>query len=121
MADVVREAGGVDDVGVAAQVLGDPAADLRDLQRVREPGARRAADLGALPRPDDLGLAGEAAQRRGVQHPGAVAGERAAAIRTGRALRGLRQRAGAIVLGVEVVVGHPTPLVSVSTEAWVSW
>ena len=50
--DVVGQPGGVDDVGVGAQLLGDAAADLRDLQRVRQPGPRDAADLGALPRAD---------------------------------------------------------------------
>ena len=41
-----------------------------------------AAHLGALPRPDDLGLARQPAQRRRVQHPGPVAGERAAPLRS---------------------------------------
>src|SRR6185503_309869 len=116
VADVVREPGGVDDVGVAPEVLGDPPPDLGHLQRVREPGARRAADLRALTRPDDLRLAREPPQRRGVQHAGAVAGERAAALDAPGVLRGLGDAARAVVLAVE---GHPRPEVSVSTEACV--
>jgi hypothetical protein len=135
MADVVGEPGGVHDVRVAAQLLGDPAADLRDLQRVRQPGARDAADLGALPRPDDLGLPREPAQRGGVQDSGAVPGERAAALAAdafaqARALRrfGEEAGAGALVVGVRSGVRtapfdgerHPSPVFSVSTDAWVS-
>ena len=62
--EVVRQAGGLDQIGVAAERLADSATDLRALQGVGEPGAREVA----LPRHDDLGLAGEPAQRRGVQH-----------------------------------------------------
>ncbi len=40
MADVVRETGGVDDVRIAAERGADLAADLRDLERVGQPGAR---------------------------------------------------------------------------------
>ena len=117
----------VHDVGVAAQLLGDLAADLGDLQRVREPGPRDAADLGPLPRPDDLGLAGQPAQRRRVQHPGAVPGERAAPRRPPGVLRRLGLQPGPVVRGVAGVgrrsrarcpaaTRQPSPLVSVSAE-----
>ena len=82
VAEVVREAGRLDQVGVAAERLAELAADLRALQRVGQPGAREVA----LPRHDDLGLRGEPAQRRGVQHPRAVALVRRAARPLGRLL-----------------------------------
>jgi hypothetical protein len=116
VADVVGEPGGVDDVRVAAEVLGDAAADLGHLERVRQPGSRRAADLRALPGAHHLRLAREAAQRGGVQHPRAVAGERAAPFRASGGLRRLRDLTLAVVVGVR----HPSPVVSVSTEEWVS-
>ena len=121
MADVVGEAGGVDDVRVGAQLLGDRPADLGDLQRVGQPGARDTADFGALPRPDDLRLAGEPAQGGGVQHAGAVAGERAAPPVPG-GLGRLGFPAGRVVCGVAVQVAapsQPSPDVSVSTCALV--
>src|SRR6185437_11195381 len=70
-------------------------------QRVGEPGAWRVALAGS----DDLSLVRQAAQRRAVQHPGAVAGEVGAvlALRP-RQARGLR-RFGYPPLTVEVVVG----------------
>ena len=77
--DVVGQPGGVDDVGVAAERGGDLAADLGDLERVGQPGAREVV----LARHDDLGLVGQPAERVGVQHPGAVAGEVVAARRAG--------------------------------------
>src|SRR5690606_13204253 len=61
VADVVRQAGQVHQVGVAAQVAGDAAADLGDLERVGQPGAGHAGDFRALPRADDLCLAGQSA------------------------------------------------------------
>ena len=115
VADVVGEPRGVDDVGVAAQVLGHPPPDLGHLEGVREPGARHAADLGAFARPDDLRLAREPPQRRGVQHAGAVAGERAAALPPPGMLGGFGHAARPVVIGVS----HPRPEVSVSTDAWV--
>jgi hypothetical protein len=114
----VGQPGGVDDVGVGTQLLGDAATDLRDLQRVRQPGARHAADLGPLPRPDDLGLPGEPAQRRGVQDAGPVAGERGAP-----AVPGGLGRFGfptvAVMRGVTARAVQPNPVVSVSTGAFV--
>ena len=78
--EVVGQAGGVDDVGIAAERLPELAADLGDLEGVGQPGADEVVRAGA----DDLGLRGEPAQRRGVQDPGAVAGERGAAGALGR-------------------------------------
>ena len=43
VAEVVRQAGGLDQVGVAAERLAELAADLRALQRVGQPGAREVA------------------------------------------------------------------------------
>ena len=63
--------GHVDEVGIAAQPDRHAAADLGDLQRVGEPGARRLA----LPWPDHLGLVGQPAQGGAVQDPRPVAGE----------------------------------------------
>ena len=120
--DVMGEPGGVDDVRIAPQLLGHPTADLRHLQRVGEPRAGHAGDLGSLAGPDDLGLTRQPAQRSGVQDAGAVAGERAAAVRA-RALRAARAAsAGAGRWRSRRVGSHgqPSPLVSVSTEAWVS-
>jgi hypothetical protein len=67
--EVVGEAGGVDHVGIAAQRGADLTPDLRHLQRVREAGAREIVLAGR----DNLCLRGQPAQRRGVQHAGAVA------------------------------------------------
>ena len=71
MAEVVREARGVDQVGVGAQRDRELAADLRALQRVGQPGPREVA----LPDTDHLGPRREPPQRDRVQHPGAVADE----------------------------------------------
>lgn len=73
VAQVVREAGGLDQVGIAAQGGGEVAPDLGALQRVGEPGAgcgvpHAAARTGS----HHLGLAREPAQRGGVQHAGPV-------------------------------------------------
>ena len=73
------------------------AADLRALQRVGQPGAQEVALAGR----EHLGLGGQAPQRRGVQHPGAVARER----RPAGALGGLGDPALLVLLGV--AVGEP--------------
>ena len=88
MADVVGQAGHVDEVGIAAQPDRHAAADLRHLQRVGQPGARGLA----LARPDDLSLVGQPAQRRAVQHPGPVAGEIGAVFGVGARQRGTLRR-----------------------------
>ena len=75
VAEVVRKACRVDQVGIAAEGRAELAADLRALQRVGEPCAR---EIGP-PYLDDLGLGGEPAQRGTVQHPGPVPLERRAA------------------------------------------
>ncbi len=78
MPDVVRQPGGVHQVGIGAQRGGDAPPDLRHLQRVGQPGARHVA----LFRADDLRLARQPAQRRRVQYPRPVPRERAAIVRT---------------------------------------
>ena len=67
--EVVRQAGGLDEVGVAAERLAELAPDLADLDGVGQAGPREVV----VPRVDDLGLGREPAQGRGVQDPGAVA------------------------------------------------
>ena len=69
MAQVMGQAGGVDDVGVASQRLSQGAPHLRHFQGVGEPGAHEVVSSG----PQHLGLGPQAPQRRGVQDPGAVA------------------------------------------------
>ena len=101
MADVVRESGQIDQVGVAAELLADLPGDLRDLQRVRQPGARHRV----LVRRHHLGLPGQPAERPGVQHPGPVAGEGIAAACAGRfgqtgRLRRLRNHPVGVSVGV---------------------
>ena len=71
MAEVVREAGRVDDVGVTPQGGAELATDLGDLERVREPVAHEVVVTGC----EHLGLGGETAQRRGVHDPRPVARE----------------------------------------------
>src|SRR6478672_7883397 len=100
MPDVVSEPGHVDEVGVAAQPDRHPAADLCDLQRVRQPGARGVA----LTRPDHLRLVGESTQRRAVQHPGPVAGEVGAVFGLRARQRGTLRRFDHQALPVELVV-----------------
>ena len=68
VAEVVGQARRLDQVGVRAERLAELAADLGALQRVGEPGPREVA----LARHHDLGLRGQPAQRRRVQHPRAV-------------------------------------------------
>jgi hypothetical protein len=84
--EVVRQAGGVDDVGAAAQRRPELPPDLRDLEGVREPVADEVV-AGGL---DDLGLGRESPQAGRVQQPGPVPGEVVAL--------------GALVRGV---LGHP--------------
>ena len=101
VADVVGQTGHVDEVGIAAQPDRHPPPDLGDLQRMGQPRARGVA----LPRPDDLCLVGEPAQRGAVQNPGAIPGEVGAVLALGaRQARGLR-RFGHHPLAVEIVVG----------------
>lgn len=71
VADVVGKPGHVAEVRVQAQAAADAAGDLADLERVCEAGAGCVAVAGS----DDLRFIGEAAQGRGVEHAGAVAGK----------------------------------------------
>ena len=98
--EVVRQAGGVDDVGVAAERLAQLAADLRDLQRMGQPVADEVVRSGR----DHLGLGGQPTQRCGVHDPGAVTFE-------GRPLRPLR-RLGRPPVAVAVLVPAHTRLLS---------
>ena len=100
VADVVRQTGHVDEIGVAAQPDRHAAADLGHLQRVRQPGARGVA----LARSDDLGLVGQPTQRRAVQHPGPVPGEIGAMFGVGPRQRGTLRRLDHQALPVELVV-----------------
>ena len=72
--EVVGQARGVDQVGIAPEHGPELAPDLRAFQGVGQPGPREIAraDL------DHLRLGRQPAQRRAVQHPGAVPLERAA-------------------------------------------
>jgi hypothetical protein len=100
MPDVVGQAGEVHQVRVATQADGHPAADLRDLQRVGQPGPRGLALAGA----DHLRLVGEAAKRRAVQHPRPVPGESRAVLVVGAGQRGSLRRFVHRPSGVELVV-----------------
>ena len=71
VAEVVGEAGGVDDVGAAAERRAELATDLGDLEGVGQP----VADEVVAARLDDLRLGAEPPQRRGVHEAGPVAGE----------------------------------------------
>ncbi len=68
MPDVMREAGGVDQVRIRAEGTGQSPADLCGLQRMGEPGTREVV----VERADDLCLAGQPAQCAGVQDTRAV-------------------------------------------------
>lgn len=68
MAQVVRETGTVDDVGIASQHGTELATDLGDLEGVREP----VADEVVVPGGQHLGLGGEATQRSRVHQTGSV-------------------------------------------------
>ena len=71
---VVGERGGLGEVGVAAERVGQVAGDLGDLEAVGEPVAHEVVGL----RAEHLGLRGQPAQRGGVHDPGPVALERRA-------------------------------------------
>ncbi len=79
VAEVVREAGRLDQVGVAADGHGDVASDLGDLEGVGEAVAGEVVGR----RADHLGLGGQATQCRGVHDAGPVTLER----RTSRVAR----------------------------------
>jgi len=83
MAQVVGQAGRVDEVRVAAQGGAELAADLAALERMRQPGPRdQCLHAHGF---DDLRLARKASQRTTVEHPRPVALER----RPGLAVLGL--------------------------------
>ncbi len=95
VSQVVREAGGVDHVGVAAERAPHAAAHLGDLEGV---GQARAHEV-VVARAEHLGLGAEPAQRGGVHHAPAVAFERGPGPRLGRfghpaldVLRAVRRR-----------------------------
>ena len=108
VADVVRHARHVDQVRVGAEIFRDAATDLRDLERMGEPGARHVT----LVRANHLGLARQPAQRGRMQDARAVAGEGTAGIgeRTGQpGLFGvLREQALPVVL--HITGGHQASL-----------
>ena len=78
--EVVGQAGGVDDVGIAAERLSELTSDLGHLEGVGQAGPHEVVRTGA----DDLRLRREPPQCRGVEDPGTVAGERGAAGTLGR-------------------------------------
>ena len=67
--EVVGEPGGVHHVRVAAQPGAHLPGDLGHLQRVGQPGTQEVVGAGGV----HLGLRGQPAERRRVQHPGPVA------------------------------------------------
>ena len=71
VAEVVREARRVDDVGVTAERGAELATDLRHLERVGQAVAHEVVVTGR----EHLRLGGEPAQRRRVHDPRPVAGE----------------------------------------------
>jgi len=109
MAEVMGQAGGVDQVRVTAEGSAEFPADLSALQRVRQPGAREVG----LPDGDDLRLRGEPAQCGAVQHASAVALERAAA----RTLVRLGDEPGGIPAAVPAPAAHLLSLPPVSASA----
>ena len=105
----MRQARGVDQVGVDAEGSAEFPADLGALQGVRQPRAR---EIG-LPDLDDLRLRREPAQRGAVQDPGPVPLERAAA----RTLVRLRNEPGYVLVAIPVRVRHRLSLPPVSASA----
>ena len=85
MPKVVTEAGGLDDVRVATEILAERAAHLGHLKRVREAGTNEIVNL----RAEHLRLGAQPAQRGRMQHAAAIALELGAA----GALRGFRNPA----------------------------
>ena len=105
VAEVVGEAGGVDDVGAAAERRAELAADLGDLEAVGEPVAHEVVARGL----HDLGLGRQPAQAGGVHQAGAVAGE---VVAVGALVGGvLGDPALAVGLGVRhaLTLGGPPP------------
>src|SRR5258708_4706660 len=72
MTEIVRQAGGVHDVGVAAERARQLTTDLSDLQAVGQPVPDEVVTAGG----DHLGLGSEPSQRSTVQHPRTIARER---------------------------------------------
>jgi hypothetical protein len=101
MSDVVGQSGHVDEVGIAAKPDGHAPADLRHLERVRQPGARRLA----LARPDYLRLVRQPSQGGAVQDPRPVTGEIGAVLGIGARERGTLRRFDHQTLPVELAVG----------------
>ncbi|BDZ43244.1 hypothetical protein GCM10025865_25430 [Paraoerskovia sediminicola] len=100
VAEVVRQAGGVDDVGVAAEGLAELSTDLRDLEAVRQARADEVVAAGA----EDLGLGAEPAQGGRVDDAGAVALEGRADLALGRFRRPPLDVGGAVA-GLRLVPG----------------
>ena len=98
---VMRERGGLGQVGVAPERVREVAGDLRDLEAVGEPVAHEVVGL----RTEHLGLRGQPSQRCGVHHPGPVALERGA-LRRVDPLGRLVDEALAGGLVVQLVPGH---------------
>jgi hypothetical protein len=104
---IVCQAGGVDQVRIAAEGRAELTPDLRALQRVGEPGAREVVRAHF----DDLRLGGQAPQGRRVQHPGPVTYERPPLVAR-RGLCPLRRLGHPAVGRVGVVARMPAHLLS---------
>src|SRR5690625_5899364 len=74
VAQIVGQAGSVNNVGITTQGFSQFAAHLRHLKAVREAGAHKIISC----RADNLSLGTQAAQRRGVHHARPIALERGA-------------------------------------------
>jgi hypothetical protein len=101
VAEVVRQGSGLHDVGLAAQRPGQVTGDLGDLEAVGQPVADEVVGL----RADHLGLGCQAARRRRVHHPRAVALERRP-FRGRHALGRLGDVALAVGGGVQILRVH---------------
>ena len=91
MAEVMRQRQRFRQILVEAELPGQRAGDLRHFERVGEPGAI----VVALVEHEDLGLVLQAAKRGGMDHPVAIAPERAAGL-----ARGLGEQSSAAAVGV---------------------
>ena len=91
MAEVVRQRQRFGEILVEAELAGQRAGDLRHFQRVGQPGAV----MIALVEHEHLGLVLQAAEGGGMDHPVAIAPERAAGL-----ARRLREQPAAAAVGV---------------------
>jgi hypothetical protein len=91
MAEVMGQRQCLGEVLVEPELPGQRAGDLRHLQRMGQPGAVMIAFM----EHEDLGFVFQAAERGGMDHPVAVAPERAAGL-----ARRLREQPAAAAIGI---------------------